>query len=115
MEEQVQLTCEECGAEVIRSYKEPPKNAREGKQPLFHCEYCGAVNLRDGTVRGKKEYPAQKRPQEEKDGSFWKILAGVVFTVISGIVLGKVIKSRQGNVGGNQGGPAVGHKYPWEH
>lgn len=114
MEEQVKLTCSACGAEVFRMPKPAPKNGREAKQSLFHCEYCGAVNLKDGTVRGKKEFTAQERPPEEKGGSVWKAILGIGITVISGIFLGKFIKNQQGNIGGSKGDPAAGARHPWD-
>lgn len=99
--EEVILGCKACGAETVRQLRPEPKDAREAKQILFHCESCGAVNLRDGTLRTKRVL-VKSDSGEEKDGDF---LDGIVKTaaVMAAAVLAvlgfKAWKNSQGGQG----------------
>jgi len=115
--EEVRLVCGNCGEETFRPAKEPPTNAREAKQALFHCEHCGVVNLRDGTVRVKKTQELQEiTEQKNKDSSGGKGIFTIVMTtilsVVAFIILKKSIKGHEGS-GSNPENPGQEPKFPW--
>lgn len=116
--EEVSLICGACGAEIFRLPKPEPRNAREAKQALFHCDYCGAVNLRDGTVMPKKEFPRQEINQEEKKDSAYNpilFLISIILTAAGvGLAIKKIIKNRQINTDQNPDDPGANLKHPWE-
>jgi len=93
--EEVKLTCGNCGTETFRPPKLEPKNAREKKQMLFHCENCGARNLRDGTAiprNIKVQDPTkgiQDEPKEKPGGiaGIFIVLLGIVAAIAAAIFL----------------------------
>jgi DNA-directed RNA polymerase subunit RPC12/RpoP len=88
--EEVKLICGNCGEETSRPPKPEPKNAREGRQVRFHCEYCGARNLRDGSVIPRtlevKEDPKeiQEEPEKKESGDGGKL--ALLSVAIAGFV-----------------------------
>lgn len=76
--DEVILICKACGAETVRQAKPEPKDGREAKQALFHCDNCGAVNLRDGTLRVKRGFRKPESYEEEDGGSGDGVLKAVV-------------------------------------
>ncbi len=115
--EEIKLTCNACGAEIMRLPKPAPQNAREGKQPRFHCEYCGAVNLRDGTIRTKRSLEVLEAPEKKKEeSSISKVvvpIATVVLGVLAVIFLRKAIKGKGNGPGNISGGPGQSDRLPW--
>lgn len=115
--EEIRLVCGNCGKETFRPAKEPPTNAREAKQTRFHCEHCGVVNLRDGTVRVKKtqevqEITEQKNNDSSGDKGIFTIVMTTIVSVVAFIILKKSIKG-PGGTGNNLGNSGQGTKYPW--
>jgi hypothetical protein len=113
--EEVSLVCGNCSEETFRPAKEPPKNAREAKQALFHCEHCGAINLRDGTVRVKKVQEVREIPEQkqERGPSAGKVILGALVAVVAAIFLGKFIKGQGGSSGNSPKSTGQDHKSPW--
>lgn len=99
--DEVILVCKACGAEIVRQAKPEPKDGREAKQSLFHCDNCGAVNLRDGTIRVKRGFGNPESYAEEDGGSGDGVFKAMV--AIAGVVLAavgfKVWKDSQSNQG----------------
>lgn len=99
--DEVILVCKACGAETVRQAKLEPKDGREAKQSLFHCDNCGAVNLRDGTLRVKRGFGKPESYEEGDSGSGDGVLKAVM--AIAGAVLAAVgfksWKDSQGNQG----------------
>lgn len=123
--EEVKLICGNCKTETFRLPKEPPTNAREKKQALFHCEHCGVVNLRDGSVRLKKaqEVPKvlekkQEILEQKKEGPSvgWRRFVAMTFLgALAFIFLKKSLKGPGGggSVGNSPSDPGQGSKFPW--
>ncbi len=100
--DEVILECKACGAETLRPPKPEPQNGREAKQALFHCESCGAVNLRDGTLRTKRGLLKLEPSKEEKGDDFWDGVREIGLVILGAVmaVLGvKVWKDSQGGAG----------------
>lgn len=124
--EEVRLVCGHCKAETFRPPKEPPTNAREAKQALFHCEHCGVVNLRDGTVRVKKAQQVQEIPEKKQEVSEqkkqesstgWGAFIIAILGAAAFILFKKSLKGpgSGGGVGNSPGpnSPGQGPKFPW--
>jgi len=115
--EEIKLICKACGEETTRLPKPAPQNAREGKQSLFHCPYCKAVNLRDGTIRTRKLLGIQKVPEEKKEGSSGRKVLGTIYlgilTIVTFIFLRKFLKGQGSGPGNNLGDPGQTDKLPW--
>lgn len=112
--EEVKLICGNCKTETFRLPKEPPTNAREAKQALFHCEHCGVVNLRDGTVRVKKAQEVQEiLEQKQEKPSVVKVILGALMAVAAAILLGKFIKGQGGSPGNSPKNTGQDSKFPW--
>jgi hypothetical protein len=119
--EGITLTCENCGEQTIRPSKPEPQNAREGKQVLFHCEYCGAVNLRDGSIRTRKAPEPQVLPDKSqvtpKEKEKWFSIGQTIVTFALGVLalifLRKGIKGPGDSPRDTSGGPGQSYKTPW--
>lgn len=112
--EEVKLICGNCKTETFRLPKEPPTNAREAKQALFHCEHCGVVNLRDGSIRVKKAQEVQEITQQKQEGpSVVKVILGFFVAVAAAIFLGKFMKGQGGSPGNSPKNTGQDSKFPW--
>jgi hypothetical protein len=112
--EEVKLICGNCKTETFRLPKDPPTNAREAKQALFHCKHCGVVNLRDGTVRVKKAQEVQEIPEQKQEKpSVVKVILGALMAVAAVILLGKFIKGQGGSPGNSPKNTGQDSKFPW--
>lgn len=93
--EEEKLVCGNCGEETMRPPKPKPKNAKEARQVLFHCEGCGARNLRDGTAiprtvkdQDDTEIIQQDKPTEKQNsGAGILALLGVLGVGITAYLL----------------------------
>lgn len=112
--EEVKLICDNCGEETSRPYKPEPKNAREGRQMRFHCEYCGARNLRDGTaiprtLEVQDDHKAiQEEPEKKTSGDGGKLaIIGVAVAGVAAIAykLYKQSKAKPQEPGERQSSP----------
>ncbi len=65
--EKGKIKCGDCGKINERVLKPKPRNGREAKLIYFLCDYCGAKNLRDGTISGKKVNKVPKESLVEKE------------------------------------------------